>query len=364
VAGRAYAAGVKNGSAPRSSATMLSYGPPMPRGQASYSAATGQDARPELADIGRLARRLMLRAVAAARAEDASVQRLLSEHLGPDAAALPVATGSWPSYDQVNVQAGLDAWLAAPGREHQLAGLTQFRHRDFGLAELMQGGAERFGPGIGSVATEAQPAGPGGVTRPCVQCGLYLAADTDGAAALLVRGPDEHGAMQDVSVQVACASQDRAQKVIDEIRRLSLELNVFRGHVISFGGEVFGRHRSALLSFVDRPQVRRDQVVLPPEVLNGIERQVLGVARHASRLLASGQHLKRGVLLYGAPGTGKTHTVRYLLGRLPGVTVVVLSGGALGMIAEACSVARGGGGAPREGDTGAGGSARSRRGAL
>jgi hypothetical protein len=146
--------------------------------------------------------------------------------------------------------------------------------------------------------------------------------------------------MQDVSVQVACSGQDQAQRVIDEIRRLSLERNVFRGHVISFGDEVFGHHRGALLSFLDRPQVGRDQVVLPPEILDGIERQVLGVARHASRLLASGQHLKRGVLLYGAPGTGKTHTVRYLLGRLPGVTVVILSGGALGMIAEACSVAR------------------------
>lgn len=312
----------------------------MPRGQASYGVAAGQEARPELADIGRLARRLMLRAVAVARAEDASVQRLLSEHLGADAATLPVATGSWPAYDQVNVQTGLDAWLAEPERKHQLVGLTQFRHRDFGLAELMQGGSQPFGPGVGSVAAEALPAGPGGIIRPCVQCGLYLAADADGAAALLVRGPDQHGPMEDVSVQVACASHDRAQKVINEIRRLSLERNVFRGHVISFGGEVFGHHRSALLSFLDRPQIGRDQVVLPPEILDGIERQVLGVARHASRLLVSGQHLKRGVLLYGAPGTGKTHTVRYLLGRLPGVTVVVLSGGALRMIAQACSVAR------------------------
>jgi len=337
---RAYAAGVKSGSARRVSATILGHGPRMPRGQASYRAAAGQETRPELADIGRLARRLMLRAVAVARAEDASVRRLLREHLGADAAALPVAAGSWPAYDQVNVQAGLDAWLAEPGREHQLAGVTQFRHRDFGLAELMQGDSQPFGPGIGSVATEALPAGPDGVTRPCVQCGLYLTADTDGAVALLVRGPDEHGPMEDVSVQVACASQGRAQRVVDEIRRLSLERNVFRGHVISFGDEVFGHGRGALLSFLDRPQVGRDQVVLPPEILDGIERQVLGVARHASRLLASGQHLRRGVLLYGAPGTGKTHTVRYLLGRLPGVTVVVLSGRALGMIAEACSVAR------------------------
>nr|WP_239521773.1 ATP-binding protein [Geodermatophilus sabuli] len=71
-----------------------------------------------------------------------------------------------------------------------------------------------------------------------------------------------------------------------------------------------------------------------------IERQVVDVARHKVRLLAAGQHLKRGLLLYGPPGVGKTHTVRYLIGRLPGTTVVQLTGGALHLIAEACSVAR------------------------
>jgi ATP-dependent 26S proteasome regulatory subunit len=81
-------------------------------------------------------------------------------------------------------------------------------------------------------------------------------------------------------------------------------------------------------------------VILPPAVLDGIERHVVGVARHATRLVASGQHLKRGLLLYGAPGTGKTHTVRYLLGQLPGTTVIIISGSALSAISEACSVAR------------------------
>ena len=53
-----------------------------------------------------------------ARADEASIQRRLADHLGAGAGALPVASGSWPRYDQVNVQAGLDAWLAEPGREH------------------------------------------------------------------------------------------------------------------------------------------------------------------------------------------------------------------------------------------------------
>ena len=311
----------------------------MPRGQLTYGGVADEATPPELADIGRLARRLVARTVAAARAEDQSVGRMLSEHLGGQGADLPVAKGSWPAYDRVNVQTGLDAWVAAPGREHRLVGLTQYRHRDFGLSDLLHN-TEQRGPGIGSVETQALPAGPGGLSRPCVQCAIYLASDADGQAALLVRGPEQHGMHRGVSVEVAATSPDRATGIVAAIRELSIEHNVFRGHVIAFGDEVFDRDETALLTFVDRPDVARDQVVLPSDVIDGIERQVLGVARHAPRLLASGQHLRRGVLLYGVPGTGKTHTVRYLLGRLPGVTVVLLSGRALRMISQACSVAR------------------------
>jgi hypothetical protein len=311
----------------------------MPPGQRSRGADAGQASRPELADVGRLARRLVTRTVAAARAEEQSVGRLLSEHLGAATSDLPVAQGSWPAYDRVNVQTALDAWLAAAGREHHVVGLTQYRHRDFGLSDLLHS-TERWGPGVGSVETQALPAGPGDLTRPCVQCAIYLTSDADGQAALLVRGPEDHGVIDGVNIEVAATGPDRASRIVAEIRQLSIEHNVFRGHVISFGDEVFGHHGSALLSFLDRPDIARDQVVLPPGIIDGIERQVIGVARHGPRLLASGQHLRRGVLLYGVPGTGKTHTVRYLLGKLPGVTVVVLSGRALGMISAACSVAR------------------------
>ena len=72
-----------------------------------------------------------------------------------------------------------------------------------------------------------------------------------------------------------------------------------------------------------------------------MQRQVVGVARHKERLLAAGQHLKRGLLLYGPPGVGKTHTVRYLIGQPDRARPSSqLTGGALHLIAEACSVAR------------------------
>jgi hypothetical protein len=173
-----------------------------------------------------------------------------------------------------------------------------------------------------------------------VKCGLYLVDDGGARFALLLRGPDQHGPQDEVSLEVAGGDHEGAARILDEVRRLAVVHNVYRGQVVSFGGEVFGPMRGSLLTFLDRPDLDRDDVVLAPEVLDGIERQVLGVARHARRLLASGQHLKRGVLLHGPPGTGKTHTVRYLIGKLSGVTVVVISGGALQLIREACSIAR------------------------
>lgn len=281
----------------------------------------------------------MKRTVAAARAEEESIGRLLASHLGTGAGAPPVAKGSWPAYDQVNVQTGLDAWLAEPGRTHELVGLIRFRHSDLNLGDLLQGDDRPWSPGVGSVATEAVPSGPDGATRACVQCGVYLTTDDDGVAVLLVRGPEEHGS-ESVELEVTCSPPGRATEIVSRIRELALRHNVFRGHVIAFGDEVFSHQRGALLSFAERPVVDREHVILPLDLLDGIERQVIGVARHAARLRASGQHLRRGVLLYGVPGTGKTHTIRYLLGQLPGTTVVLLSGGALGMLAEACSVAR------------------------
>jgi ATP-dependent 26S proteasome regulatory subunit len=102
---------------------------------------------------------------------------------------------------------------------------------------------------------------------------------------------------------------------------------------------VFGE-RAALLQFHRRPAMSAGDVILPEENLTVTRRQVVALAEHRELLLAAGQHLKRGLLLYGPPGVGKTHTVRFLGSELTGTTIVRLSGSALSLISEACSVAR------------------------
>jgi hypothetical protein len=298
--------------------------------------------RPELADVRRLLRRAVHGMVGAARAgERSTLSRVLVEHLGA-AGELEVVAEAWPAYEHVNVQAGLDAWTSAEDRRAELVGIVGWQHRPFGLAELLAQEPdphERFGPRPGTASRVNRAGGPDGEVRACLQCALLLVTEGDVRTAVLVRGPEAEMGRPMATVQVVSTAPGGAAATAAEIRRLALERNVFRGQVLSFGGDVFG-HEEALLNFHRRPVMGAEQLVLAPQTLAEVQRQVVEVARHKERLLAAGQHLKRGLLLYGPPGVGKTHTVRYLTSSLVGTTVIQLTGNALHLIAEACSVAR------------------------
>jgi hypothetical protein len=299
------------------------------------------DLRPELADVGRLVRRGVRAVVGAARAgERPRLSNILTEHLGDDAGQLEVVEETWPGYDHVNVQAGLDAWLAEPGRTSQLVGIAGFQHVVFGIGDLLlSDGGDHYGLRPGNPASINLACGPDGEVRPCIRCGIYLVAEGEVRTAVLLRGAAPEMGQDSVSVQIVSTDPAAAPRAAAQIRAAALERNVFRGQVLSFGQEVFG-HGRTLLQFHRRPTMTAAELILAPETLAEVQRQVVEVARHKDRLLAAGQHLKRGLLLFGPPGVGKTHTVRYLTSNLVGTTVLQLTGGALHLIAEACSVAR------------------------
>ncbi|WP_296607037.1 ATP-binding protein [Nocardioides sp.] len=305
---------------------------------------TTEDDQPfEISDIGRFGRMVVRRFVTQARSsEQPSFRALVAEHLAVSVDDLAVVEERWPAYEHVNVQAALDTWLAAPGREHRVVGLADYRHRgSFGLADLLgQDGPMRFhGPRPGNVTRVSLPSGPGGQTRECLRAAVLLISDGDTRLAALVRGADPESDMGGVALEVVATVPDAASSLATELRALALELNVYRGQVVSFGHSMFGE-RSSLLRFHDRPRMSPDDLILPAETFADLRRQVVGVARNRDRLRAAGQHLKRGLLLYGPPGVGKTHTVRYLVSELVDTTIVELTGETLGGIREACSIAR------------------------
>jgi GTPase SAR1 family protein len=297
---------------------------------------------PELADLRRYGKRVVRRFVAAARADERpTFGRIVADHLETPTRGLPVVEETWAAYEHVNVQAALNAWLAGEARACHTIGMTNYRHRgSFGLGDLLGAQEQGMGgPGPGNLATVSLPAGPEGETIECLRAAVILVSEGVTRIALLYRGPDADNEMGGVTVEVVTNQEGVAAEVTATLRDLVLEHNVYRGHVVSFGRSMFGE-RNSVLRFHKRPHLDETALILPADTFEDIRRQVVGVARNRQRLRASGQHLKRGLLLYGPPGVGKTHTVRYLLGELSDTTIVELTGDTLGAIKQVCSIAR------------------------
>jgi hypothetical protein len=299
---------------------------------------------PELADLGRYGRRIVRRFVAQARAdEQPTFASLVTDHLGITTHDLPLIEERWAPYEHVNVQAALDAWLAEPGRRVDVVGMTNYRHRGpFGLGDLIRPDISEFGhgPRPGNLSRVGLPVGPDGEKLQCLRAAVLLVTEgEDGRIALLYRGSDRESDMYGVTVEAIASRPGLAEQATERLRELADEHNVFRGQVLSFGQDMFGERGSVLRFHRRRPMAKSD-LILPEATFADLRRQVIGVALNRDRLRASGQHLKRGLLLHGPPGVGKTHTVRYLIGELDDTTVVELTGDTLPAIKEACSIAR------------------------
>lgn len=306
------------------------------------AAPSADDRSPQLSDVGRYGRYVMQKFVSKARTVDQPTFRsILIEYLGREVHDLPIAVEQWPAYEHVNVQGALDVVLEEHGDRARIIGMAGHRHHGpFGIAELL--GDDRWavhGPRPGNVTRISLPSGPGGETRECLRVAVLLIGDSDDRIAVLFRGPDPEGGSSEVTLEIVAHDPARAEACGRRLRELALEHNVCRGQVVSFGRSMFGE-RGSLLRFHERPTMSREDLILPSATFDDLRRQVVGVARNSTRLRAAGQHLKRGVLLYGPPGVGKTHSVRYLISELVGATIVELTGETLHGIREACSVAR------------------------
>ena len=144
----------------------------------------------------------------------------------------------------------------------------------------------------------------------------------------------EHG-----SLEILAPTPEVASALIREVRVLMVSFSVLKGKVVSFSGNEFGQS-AAGVTFLPRPNVVASDVILAEGTLDKVRRHVVAIGEHRDQLIASGQHLKRGVLLYGPPGTGKTLTVRHLITATPDTTVVLLTGSSIRFIQDAAELAR------------------------
>jgi hypothetical protein len=261
------------------------------------------------------------------------VVALVQDFLAGEALTQSVVSRSLPVFEHVNLQTALEAWMAEPDRSVSVHGISAPPHYgSVNLSQLLSG--ESMPPlRLSAPPLLDLPNGPGS-TLGCFLFAALLVTDGRGAYVLLVAGPSEHAG---VSVEIAGLPVEAAQAVHAEIDALRNRLNVYRGHVLDVVPAPMG---GVTLSFGELPATLRDDVILTESVLTRIERHALGIAVHREELVAAGQHLKRGLLLFGPPGTGKTHTTRYLVGQLGGYTRLLVTGRALHSIGSVAELAR------------------------
>src|SRR5688572_3821364 len=259
----------------------------------------------------------------------------LRKHFGTDPAKLPVIEQTFPSYDRANLHLTVQEMLAASEPAATLVGVLVERYSGLSLAKLARKEtAKAFQEGPVQY-TDVQLADEQKLA--CVKQGLYTFRDGDRPLALLVAEEDTYRSEKGLEVAVMAPDREAAERFGRKLAAGVRHGTAFRGKVLSVEQD---RSGDTTVRFHKLPDVRRENLILPEDLLRRIERQAMGLSKYADKLKAAGRHLKRGILMHGKPGTGKTLSAMYLAAQMPGRTVMVLTGGAVGSIETACALAR------------------------
>jgi hypothetical protein len=278
-------------------------------------------------------------AVAERIVEDNAASPLIvkvTDHLGCSLSDVVVVEEKYRLYEHAALQTAADLYLDAHSPGAQWFGVVGGERRWESIINMLLSAMREGSRLLGRPDYGTAPVGPD-ATIEVVQLGLVATTAPDGTPVILALSNREDYESYSL-LTVLSATRDAAAAVRDEVDRLKGEHDPFRGQVLSFG---FSEHRdNELLTFLPRPELGAEEVVLPEGRLESIEDHIVGIAEQADRLTEAGQHLRRGLLLYGPPGTGKTHTTRYLIGRLRDHTAVLMTGPAMRKIDYAVALAR------------------------
>lgn len=262
----------------------------------------------------------------------------LTEHLGVPAETLSVVVEEIPPHRFVDADI-LMAELAAESGDVRLVGIgggDQRHHQS--LSDMLQ--QSQFFPQfpVSQPDYKNLAVGPDD-QRQVVAMGLWLFGHGGRPVAVCQRDANPRFGRQTASLEVLAGDTGSAAEFLSEFRRRMQHRSVLKGQIISLVVGEYGPS-AAGVTFHARPSLAASEVILPEGLLQKVSGHALGIAEHRESLSHYGQHLKRGILLYGKPGTGKTHTVRYLLSQSAGTTAILLSGGSLARISEAATMAR------------------------
>ena len=171
------------------------------------------------------------------------------------------------------------------------------------------------------------------------------APDLDGVRIIRVKVDDYS---QKVRLEIACCDTDSGKSVHDEVLDYARIHSIYRDKTLQLAYDAGKRDEYGdiekperfMVMFSPIEPVKDKDIVLSDTHVQTLKRNILDLYTHRNLLEANGVPTRRGVLLHGPPGTGKTYACRYLCHKLDGVTRVFVSGSSLLHVSAVFSFAR------------------------
>jgi ATPase family associated with various cellular activities (AAA)/ClpX C4-type zinc finger len=274
---------------------------------------------------------------------DRFLHQRLSRHFAPWRPQEMISTSrTFPMRQQADLQLALDELLGERIVPQNFVGVhQQYQHDVLSFAKLLE--QNRGAAEIAPAQYEDVEVGVGESVR-CLKNGLWLMRDGDDVYAVLLARTQDFGMGSDVVIEVGVPPGEPGvslcARVFDAIESKLSKASCYRGKVLSLEQPYQYSGRSSRIAVHHLDAVSRDEVILPESTLGALERNVLRFADQREALRALGLSTQKGLLFHGAPGTGKTHCIRYLASRLRGHTTLLITAEQVGLLPEYMALAR------------------------
>ncbi len=215
------------------------------------------------------------------------------------------------SYDQINI-----ASLLTPNRDSKKIAPIRYEEVDIG---------------------ETQP-------KKCLVNAIWLVSNDNDRYAILFRHTQDQFGGKSISIEIGyngdISNKTYPETLFTKIENAIKNSRIYRGKILSLEKSYSYSKQSSSIIVHKLDTVGREDLILHNDTIELIDRSVIDFVKKRALLKQFGQSTKRGVLLFGPPGTGKTHTIRYLASQLAEHTTLLITAEQIGLLDEYVAIAR------------------------